>query len=92
MTNTPIKQTRNILANELGLSREVVKQIICERVDKLFRDERFDKLIEKTVIKAVNDLAATSKWDRETIRSIAANAARDHVTKHLVVSIQTPPT
>lgn len=85
---TTHKQVQQILANELGIDRAFVRQVIEERVDKLLKAIPIESHIERSVEKTLRSMAGTSKYDNNAIREIAARVAKDFVEKRLSVSLK----
>jgi hypothetical protein len=87
MTNTPIKQTRNVLANELGLTKELVREIVEQRVDKLLREFSVNALIEQATRDTVSEMAKADRHDWHSIRRIVASTAETYIRERLAVQL-----
>lgn len=77
------KQIRQILMNELGLTRASIREMVEDIVattmhihlQKMISEPYFEKLVHKEI----NRLVADNKWDKESIRSIIAKAAGEEI-------------
>lgn len=90
--STPVGQVRNILANELGLSREAVLEIVERRVDKILDATDIDSLIRKTTERCIEQMAKGSGRDYVSIRTIAADQAAKIIREQLIINIMKPGT
>lgn len=84
MSGKEINQVRQILMNELGLSREMIHGMASELV-RIEVEKQVHRLlqnghIQQMAIHAVDRFAQESAWDRETVRRI--------IEKAVVVAIQ----
>lgn len=74
-----INEVRQVLMNELGLTRstvrEMVKEIVTSEVEKTVRKMKDENYIEKIVVKEINRLASSSIWDSSSIRKLISEAA-----------------
>lgn len=86
--NKPVKIVRNILANELGLSRDRVEELIKERIDQHLQCIDLELIINRAVVSVLNDKVRTSHWDRTTIRSSIMGAARQHIANSIELSVK----
>lgn len=84
----PVKIVRNILANELGLSRDRVEELIKERIDQHLRRMDLEHLVNRAVVSVLNDKVRTSQWDRTTIRSAIMDAARQYIANSFELSVR----
>lgn len=84
----PAKVVRNILANELGLSRDRVEELIKDRIDQHLQRMDLEYLINCAVVGVLNDKVRTSHWDRTTIRAAIMDAARQHIANTLELSVK----
>ncbi len=91
-TETTTNQVRQILANELGLSRETVQTIITERIEILLKRVPLEKLIEDTMRRILNELVhRRDEYGRDQLRAIAADAIKKQIEQNIVFTIGTKP-
>lgn len=78
-----INQVRQILMNELGLTREfvrdmateLVKQTVNQHVEKMIADGHIKKIVRAEI----DRIARTSGWDTQAVRTLISNAAGEHI-------------
>jgi hypothetical protein len=79
VSNKDVNAVRQVLMNELGLTRESVRAMASElvqaSVDKHVRALIADGHIQKMVDSAVSKVLATNQWDSAALERIAAEAA-----------------
>lgn len=77
MSNT--NEVRQVLMNELGLTRDSVRgmatDIVSAEVAKHVSKMIADGFIEKIVRKEVDRMASASRWDTESVRKLVSDAA-----------------
>lgn len=82
-----INQVRQILMNELGLSRATVRgmveEIVKETVDVKVTRMMADGHIQRMVDDSVRRFAASSRWDSDAVRKIVAKAAGEAVESQI---------
>ena len=78
----PAKVVRNILANELGLSRDRVEELIKDRIDQHIQRMDLEHLIDRVVVSVLNDKVRT------TIRTSIMDAARQHIANSIELSVR----
>jgi DNA-binding transcriptional regulator LsrR (DeoR family) len=79
---------RNILANELGLSRETVRELIAEAVQKRLAQLPVEAIIASAAERTLDQMVKAKRHDYTSIRSIVARAAEEHIAARLQVSIK----
>lgn len=86
------KSVRNIVANELGVTREEVVRLIEARVDRFVQqwaaEHRLDVLIDRRVRQALDEMVKVGRHDYRSMQSIATSAAEQYLRERLVVSIK----
>jgi hypothetical protein len=88
-----INQVRQILMNEMGLTRESIRdltvEIVTTEVAKHVNYLLSSGQIEMMVSKTINDLARENRWDTNSLRSIVLNAAKlqigEFIKENLVI-------
>jgi hypothetical protein len=81
-------QVRNILANELGLNRDLVREIVSQRVSAIIEQKDLDSLIERVAKNEIDRMVKGCRADYTSVRTICAKAAENYVNKHLQVSLK----
>ena len=87
MSNRDINQVRNILANELGLTRDVVREIAREFVEATVCSE-VKRMIETGVIdhyvrQEIDAICRDRRWTGDSMRSIVAMQAKVQVAEFI---------
>lgn len=80
-------QVRQILMNELGLTRETVRNLATEIVQQAV-DVHIKKLIsdghlQRMVDSSLNKVLATNHWDRDAFRRLIIEGAASGMKQHL---------
>jgi hypothetical protein len=91
MSNTH-KSVRNIIGNEMGITREEVTRLVEARVDRLVSqwvaEHRLESLIDKRVKQVLDESVKAGRHDYRSMHSIATRAAEDFLRERLVVSFK----
>lgn len=89
------KHAKNVLANELGLTKEQITEIIEDRIGKFVNlwlsDKSLEKLIDRSIRAALNEMVKKDRHDYNSLTAIAYQAAKEYVVSGLVVSFREPP-
>jgi hypothetical protein len=88
MTDThQTHRVRQILMNELGLTRETVRSemeaIMSKEIDKHVRVLVNNGTIERYVHTVMNNLAKENRWDQQSFRSIVIAEAKEQVAEFI---------
>lgn len=86
-TRATAKTVRNILANELGLSREAVREMLQAAIDERLRRVDFVKHIDDQVKTTLNAMASKNRHSRSAIQDIVHRAVLERVTNQLDITI-----
>jgi predicted transcriptional regulator len=86
-TRATAKTVRNILANELGLSRESVREMVQAAIDERLRRFDLTKLIEDQVGITLSSMARDNGYSRNTIRDIVHREVLARVSKQLDITV-----
>jgi hypothetical protein len=86
-TRATAKTVRNILANELGLSREAVQEMIQEAINERLRRTDFETLLKDQVALVLNEMAKDSKFNRSYIQGIIQREVLERVKNKLDITI-----
>lgn len=86
-----VNQVRQVLMNELGLTRdsvrgmaeEIVRECVNQKVAKMMAEGH----IERMVNEAINNIAKDSKWDTSAVRNLIAEAAGKAVRESVFQSL-----
>ena len=80
------KSVRNILANEYGINREKIAEMVNEKVNAAVK-ERLDRLfetktMEEFIAKQIGSrLGATSNWDSTPMKSVIKDAIQRQISE-----------
>lgn len=78
-----INQVRQVLMNELGLTRESVRQlvedIVAKEVKKHINKITFQGMIEQIVERKVNQIVNDCSWNRDAIKGMVVSQAEKQV-------------
>lgn len=87
MSNREINQVRNILVNEFGLTRDVIREIAREFVETTVRSEVQRMIntgvIEHYVRQEIDAICRDRRWTGDSMRAIVAMQAKAQVAEFL---------
>lgn len=93
-----INQVRQIMTNELGLTRELIRQeaerLIQEAVNIKVRQMEFNGVLDKLVAAAVESVLKGSRYDQPgvtVVRDAIAQKARAWAADHVDISFKEQP-
>jgi hypothetical protein len=85
MDKKTTNQVRNILMNELGLTRESIRaeveKIVRETVEKKLKEmvafDSIDFIVEQAVSREFDNMARKVPWEKNVVRSLIEDASKD---------------
>lgn len=87
MSQSTVNQVRQILMNELGLSRDYVREqvdaIVRETIRKHLSSQQFNNLVQREVKAAIEAALKESYYDKEKLKAHAIGAIKTQVAKQL---------
>ena len=96
---TTAKQTRQILMNELGLTRDTVREMVRETVERLVQKaidhhmangdgKSGSKTIEELIEEAISQRISRWNGDRTALQALVAKSIADQVKTNLIDRIK----
>lgn len=87
-----INEVRQILMNELGLTREsireVVREIVTDTVEKHLRNMTSQSEMERIIRDKVNEVVKDNRWEKDTMRDLIIHVARTEIEKFVASHIK----
>lgn len=89
MSATPatVRQTRNILANELGLTLEAVEEMVRKRVDEKLAGLPLEKIVATTVANYLSRAISERAHFTPSLKDMIMGEIRDQVSKRVDVRV-----
>lgn len=88
MNEPTTKQVRNILANELGLTKEAVIAQIDHAVQRHLRGIPVESIIEKTAERVITQMVKENRHDYHSVHTIVRNVAAKQISERLVIAFK----
>ena len=92
MSGRDINMVRQILTNELGLTRETIRgiaqQLIEREVEKTAKEMLSNGVLDRLVEKAVNTTLGVNRYECESLRRLVNAAAAEQVKVWLTANLQ----
>ena len=92
MSGRDINMVRQILTNELGLTRETIRgiaqQLIEREVEKTAKEMLSNGVLDRLVEKAVNTTLSVNRYERDALGRLISTAAAEQVKVWLAENLQ----
>lgn len=95
--NTTNNQVRQILMNELGLTREYIRgqvdDIVRATIEKHLCSPQFENLVERHIEKTVQQVLKTNYYETDSLKKLITASLKEKVSEavsHLKIEVAEP--